>query len=121
MKMELQDLREDFKCLICHEYFMEGDDMMSTPCKHDFHAMCLRSWFTGRTESTTGGFSEAVNKCPCCQQEVYRKMKPEEDPHNVMMAEMEGEGGDGGGGGEGGWDDEGGGGWEDGGGGGDWE
>jgi hypothetical protein len=114
MKMDLQDMREDSKCLVCHEYFVDGDNIMSTPCKHDFHSNCLRTWFTGRTTSTTGGFGEAVNKCPCCQQEVYRKMAATEDPYNVMQAQMEEEGGDDG------WEGDGGG-WEgEGGGGGDW-
>jgi hypothetical protein len=81
-KMIDQDSREDNKCLICHEYFQIGDVLKSTPCDHDFHAECLDKWFTGRTSSTTTDDTEAVNTCPCCQREVYKKASADDDWRN---------------------------------------
>jgi hypothetical protein len=56
--------------------------LKTTPCDHDFHSECLDKWFTGRTASTTTEDTEAVNTCPRCQQEVYKKQGADDDWRN---------------------------------------
>ncbi len=49
------------ECCICMESFKEDEEVVKTPCEHNFHNECLKEWF----------LKESV-KCPSCRKEVCK-------------------------------------------------
>ena len=43
------------KCMICLEYFNNGDKIISLPCVHIYHGDCIKKWLLGN------------NFCPICK------------------------------------------------------
>jgi E3 ubiquitin-protein ligase RNF13 len=37
---------EHTECAICLEDYIEGDQLRTLPCKHEFHAKCVDAWLT---------------------------------------------------------------------------
>ncbi|KAJ4888573.1 E3 ubiquitin-protein ligase AIP2-like [Raphanus sativus] len=37
---------DDSKCCICRSVFEQGDNIMTLPCTHTFHANCVNPWLT---------------------------------------------------------------------------
>lgn len=37
---------EHTECAICLEDYIEGDQVRTLPCKHEFHAKCVDAWLT---------------------------------------------------------------------------
>lgn len=56
---ELDDVNnlEDSKksCIICMDNFKKGDNIISLPCIHIFHSMCIKRWLSKK------------NTCPICK------------------------------------------------------
>eukprot|EP01018_Ginkgo_biloba_P032571 Gb_18500 [translate_table: standard] len=47
------------RCVICHMDYKRGDRMITLPCKHPYHAECIKRWLQ-------------INKaCPVCYVEVF--------------------------------------------------
>jgi len=45
-------------CVICQEYFTEGETLLVLPCFHKFHNDCIEPWLEGH------------HKCPTCNSDV---------------------------------------------------
>ena len=43
------------KCIICLEYFNDGDKIISLPCVHIYHGDCIKKWLLEK------------NFCPICK------------------------------------------------------
>jgi len=54
------------QCRICCEELSEteGEIIVKTPCGHEFHENCLKTWMTGEVESRC--------KCPFCRTALFR-------------------------------------------------
>ena len=48
------------ECAICLGQYVEGEDVMQLPCKHEFHCKCIRSWLE----------HNAAPSCPLCKRPV---------------------------------------------------
>ncbi|PKU78859.1 E3 ubiquitin ligase BIG BROTHER [Dendrobium catenatum] len=46
---------DDFKCSICQEEYMIGEELGSLPCKHHYHVTCIQQWL------------RLKNWCPICK------------------------------------------------------
>eukprot|EP00249_Psilotum_nudum_P016060 c25640_g1_i1 orf=530-1294(+) len=46
--------RENELCVICHVEYAKGDGLISLPCKHPYHADCIKKWL------------EISKTCPVC-------------------------------------------------------
>jgi len=64
-------------CSVCQEDYAEKDEVVTTGCKHSFHALCLATWVKKNTT------------CPTCRETVVKlvlepdyKPEPEEPKHN---------------------------------------
>lgn len=49
------------ECVVCLEDYVAGDRVMSLPCGHEFHAMCITPWLTTRRRT-----------CPICKSDVVK-------------------------------------------------
>jgi hypothetical protein len=49
---------DEKKCVICLEYFVNGDVLTTIPCFHLFHPKCINEWFKSK------------NTCPICKTKI---------------------------------------------------
>lgn len=57
-----EDVEEENECAVCCEAYVEGDELRTLPCFHEFHKCCIDKWFlSGRA---------GARKCPMCNAEV---------------------------------------------------
>lgn len=50
---------EDDTCAICLDMYENGDTLTALPCRHFFHAHCIRPWLSGN------------GVCPICKAEAF--------------------------------------------------
>ncbi|TKY50704.1 E3 ubiquitin-protein ligase RING1 [Spatholobus suberectus] len=77
------------QCVVCHDEFEKGSQVMQMPCKHVYHGDCLRPWLC------------LHNSCPVCRYELPTDDADYENRGNGSDGSRSG-GSDGGGGGGGG-------------------
>ncbi|KAL9538682.1 hypothetical protein MBANPS3_010750 [Mucor bainieri] len=53
---------EHTECAICLEDYVEGDQLRTLPCKHEFHAKCVDAWLTSHKKF-----------CPICKFDICQK------------------------------------------------
>jgi len=49
---------EALECAICLSAYMDGEEVMQLPCKHQFHSKCIHSWLN---------VNKACPTCPLCK------------------------------------------------------
>jgi len=54
-------------CVICLIDFDEEDNLVSLPCEHSFHSLCLIDWFQAQLSASS---SEVVPSCPICRKQL---------------------------------------------------
>jgi hypothetical protein len=55
---QVQEEKKEDCCSVCKEDYVDGDEVVTTGCKHLFHACCLATWV--KTKKT----------CPNCREPV---------------------------------------------------
>eukprot|EP00929_Paragymnodinium_shiwhaense_P027485 TRINITY_DN16124_c0_g1_i2.p1 TRINITY_DN16124_c0_g1~~TRINITY_DN16124_c0_g1_i2.p1 ORF type:complete len:266 (+),score=58.81 TRINITY_DN16124_c0_g1_i2:110-907(+) len=55
--------RDEYKCLICIEDFAAGEEVVTLPCRHLFHADCAREWLKVKLA------------CPTCRHRLTRESR----------------------------------------------
>lgn len=78
------------ECVICLEDFVEGDVVITLPCNHEFHEVCMysplplplpplfpRSWTV--LNSSTPWLTTRRRLCPICKRDIIVKEPDEED------------------------------------------
>mmetsp|Transcript_39352 Transcript_39352/g.156255 ORF Transcript_39352/g.156255 Transcript_39352/m.156255 type:complete len:192 (-) Transcript_39352:2222-2797(-) len=45
-------------CVICHESYAAGDEILYLPCKHEYHSDCVSTWLLKQ------------NSCPICRRPI---------------------------------------------------
>jgi hypothetical protein len=58
MSEQAQEEKEEDCCSVCKEDYVNGDEVVTTGCKHLFHACCLATWV--KTKKT----------CPNCREPI---------------------------------------------------
>jgi hypothetical protein len=53
---------DEKKCVICLEYFVNGDVLTTIPCFHVFHPKCINEWFKNK------------NTCPICKTKISKEI-----------------------------------------------
>ncbi|KAG2279571.1 hypothetical protein Bca52824_050791 [Brassica carinata] len=53
--------KDDIKCSICLEEYVDGDEVGSMPCEHMFHVSCVQQWLRMK------------NWCPICKTSAEEK------------------------------------------------
>lgn len=60
MSEQAQEEKEEDCCSVCKEDYVDGDEVVTTGCKHLFHACCLATWV--KTKKT----------CPNCREPIVK-------------------------------------------------
>lgn len=65
----------DTSCSICLGEFEEGEEVVSTPCKHAYHEECLRSWVVQSSQNKNIDIekSKYSPKCPNCKVSLVKE------------------------------------------------
>lgn len=58
MLFDPKSVSEQTKCAICLGDYVEGEELMTLPCTHNFHCTCVQHWL------------QESNTCPVCRREV---------------------------------------------------
>lgn len=58
VKVEQSDLDDEGECAICAEEWVLDEELLLLPCRHKFHAGCIKSWLL------------RMCRCPLCQQDL---------------------------------------------------
>ena len=59
----------DSSCSICLGDFTEGEEVVTTPCKHAYHEQCLRTWVIQSSQNKNIDIekNKYAPKCPNCK------------------------------------------------------
>jgi len=55
---QAQEEKKEDCCSVCKEDYVDGDEVVTTGCKHLFHACCLATWVKSK------------NTCPNCREPI---------------------------------------------------
>ncbi|CAE8723886.1 unnamed protein product, partial [Polarella glacialis] len=64
------------QCAVCLGELVVGDDVVRTPCGHDFHLECLEEWVVSKRYNSAG--------CPLCREPLV--IHESTDPMHFLMA-----------------------------------
>lgn len=54
-------------CAVCLEAFEDGEEVMSLPCRHEFHCSCMMPWFNSKGLQAS---------CPVCKAVIFTAPDP---------------------------------------------
>ena len=64
--IEMKDI-----CSVCIEAYEEGDKVVTLPCGHEFHKICIHPWLRNKI------YNDIVPSCPMCKEELIVEYKEE--------------------------------------------
>ena len=58
------------ECVICLDDFIEGDIVLTLPCNHEFHEMCMYPTPPNSTDDSTPWLTTQKRTCPICKRDI---------------------------------------------------